>query len=182
MSGARAGETMRVEVVDFTAAARSASGSVPVAALARAAELVLSRDAEVAWWLDGRERPTVYGEPERYVTLRLAARLTVPCVRCLGAVAVDVDETREFRLVADEPTAAAIDAPDLAYDVVSCGARLDLLDLVEDELIMAIPPLPRHEGDCALAGDDAPPAAITTAVREHPFAGLAALRGDRRSR
>lgn len=182
MNGARAGEMMTVDVVDFTAAARTAHGSVPVAAMTRAGALVLSTDADVAWWLDGRERPTVYGDPERYVRLRLAARLTVPCVRCLGAVAIDVDEKREFRLVADETTAAAIDAPDLAYDVVSCGPRLDLVDLVEDELIMAIPPLPRHEGDCALAGGDAPPAATTTAVRERPFAGLAALRGDRRSR
>ncbi len=57
--------------------------------------------------------------------------------------------------------------------------RLDLLALVEDELILELPLVPRHEGICPEplpqpAADEAP-----VDERPNPFAALAALRkGD----
>ena len=62
-------------------------------------------------------------------------------------------------------------------DVLELPPRLDLHALVEDELILALPLVPRHErlpGAAARAGGtDAPE---DDAPAPHPFAALAALR------
>ncbi len=57
---------------------------------------------------------------------------------------------RSFRFVADEDTAAALD-DEAEEDVLALSRSFDLLALVEDELLMALPVVPRHEV-CPRAG------------------------------
>jgi uncharacterized protein len=99
----------------------------------------------------------------------------VPCVRCLGPVAIDVADRREFLLVDDEQTAERLDDPESDLEVIAADVPFRLAELVEDELILAIPPLPRHD-DCVLpaGGEAGEPAGATTSTRR-PFAGLEAL-------
>ena len=68
-------------------------------------------------------------------------------------------------------TQAEIDAepPDVnAADRVVAGKEMPVRDLVEDELILALPYAPRHEGCKARASQDA-------AEKSSPFAGLRGL-------
>ena len=85
------------------------------------------------------------------VWLTLSARVALPlvCQRCLAPVAVPVEFEREFRFVASEEIAEAQDEA-CEEDVLVLSRDFNLLELVEDELIMALPVVPKHE-ECPVA-------------------------------
>jgi uncharacterized protein len=78
--------------------------------------------------------------------LHLAGSVTLPlvCQRCLGSVDMPVNFAREFRFVASEEQAQAQDEH-CEEDVLTMVQVLNLLELVEDELLLALPPTPMHE-------------------------------------
>ena len=79
----------------------------------------------------------------------------------------------------DEASAAALD-DESEEDVLVFGGAFDLMELVEDELLMSLPLVPRHERcpvDVQLAAAD--PDFEESAVKPSPFAGLASLRLDK---
>ena len=59
-------------------------------------------------------------------------------------VDVPLDVERSFRFVADEATAEALDE-ECDEDLLALGREFDLRELIEDELLMALPVVPRHE-------------------------------------
>jgi uncharacterized protein len=132
----------------------------------------------VHWHIHGDMRPGAGAEPS--VWLHLLAHTTIPlsCQRCLGPVDTPLDVNRWFRFVADEGAAAAQD-DDSEEDVLALDPRPDLLALVEDELLMALPLVPMH-GTCpsALANPDPEAGASTPAepAAPHPFAVLSTLK------
>jgi uncharacterized protein len=78
--------------------------------------------------------------------LQLSAQVALPmtCQRCLGSVVVDVTFDREFRFVATEDQAAQEDE-ESEEDVLAISRDFNLLELVEDELLMALPVVPTHD-------------------------------------
>ncbi len=80
------------------------------------------------------------------VWLRIAANLTLPmvCQRCLGPVDMLVAVDREFRFVATEAQAEAEDEGS-EEDVLVLSRDFDVIELVEDEFLMALPAVPKHE-------------------------------------
>jgi len=119
-------------------------------------------------------------DDQRWVILqgRVRASLRLECQRCLGRVAFPVDIG--FRLAVVATLAQAESLPDgLDPLLLADGEPLRLADMVEDELLLALPQVPMHEpGDCVgpLWKEDALPP--TEAA--HPFSVLKALkrRGD----
>jgi uncharacterized protein len=104
------------------------------------------------------------------------------CQRCLQPVTVDIDVDRHFVFVADEATAAARDE-DSEDDWLVLERSLDLHELVEDELLLGLPLVPRHER-CpnplavdVMVGGERPSAEDET---PNPFGALAALKGKAR--
>ncbi|WP_374669215.1 DUF177 domain-containing protein [Ramlibacter sp.] len=113
-------------------------------------------------------------------TLRLEARTTLPltCQRCLQPVAVALAVDRAFRFEADEAAAAAEDEFSDEVDVLVESRRFDLLELLEDELVMALPVVPRHDtcpAPVTLSSAD-PGFEQALRERENPFAALAKLK------
>ncbi len=132
----------------------------------------------VDWRAEGQLRASVghVGVP----WLHLEATATVPliCQRCLTPVQVPLVVDRWFRFVADEATAEQEDE-DSEEDLLAISREFDLHGLVEDELLMELPAVPRHE-DCPVpvqlsAGDDEFEAAFEE--KANPFAALALLKG-----
>jgi uncharacterized protein len=79
------------------------------------------------------------------VEVEVHARLPLTCQRCLGVVEVPVDSSARVAIVPDLAAADALDAdldPHLAAD-----GKLALRDLVEEQLLLALPLVPRHEDD-----------------------------------
>ena len=128
----------------------------------------------VSWSAVGSQHPMAGGAPETWLHLTADAPVTLQCQRCLQELATRVGVDRRFRFARDEDEAAELDE-ELEDDVLVLAPRLNLLELIEDELILALPLVPRHE-QCPepLVSDDK--GSPEEEVKPNPFAVLAALR------
>lgn len=118
------------------------------------------------------------------VWLHLNAQLSLPqtCQRCLGPVDVTVSVDRSFRFVASEAQAEAEDE-EAEEDVLALSRDFNLHELIEDELLMELPVVPRHDvcpTAVKLAAQDADFDAAQ-AEKPNPFAALAGLKGGKSS-
>jgi uncharacterized protein len=169
----------RLDVKAFAQAGGHLSGHDSLLKYERLAQEAkgLHPDLIVDWQADGEVRTThgIGGQ----IWLRLAVRATFPmtCQRCLAPVDVPLEVDREFRFVADEATAEALD-DESEEDLLALSREFDLRELIEDELLMALPLVPRHE-ECpapvrmASSDEDFEEA---SAEKPNPFAALASLK------
>ena len=173
-----------VSTLDVLALCKDAarvSGRWPLAGMERlAAGLVEVADsgAELVWEAQGLQRTRSGAVPENCLHLQARAQVKLQCQRCLQALEMDLAVDRHFLFVASEEEAARLDEHS-EEDVLVLQPRLDLRELIEDELILAVPLVPRHEGDCPdplpMSLGDLP----EEAPQPNPFAALAALRTRR---
>ena len=134
-------------------------------------------DLVIDWQVQGEQRSAADGVTRPALHVQAHARLPLTCQRCMGEVRVDVEVDRHVLFAADEDSAAALD--DVSEDdVLALTPELDLHELIEDELLMALPLVPRHEvcpGPVQLSAQDADFDAAQD-EKQHPFAALAALK------
>ena len=185
---AREFDPFRLDVEAFAKDGASLEGRWPLSQLDRLAESALADpnsnvDAaagrEVAWRIRGELRALRGGESQIWLHLNARMDLPLECQRCLKPVMAAVDVERNFLFVRGEDAAAQIDA-DSEDDVLALTRALDLRELIEDELLLALPLVPRHDVCLSplpmAAADDG----AAAEAPPHPFAGLAALkRGPR---
>jgi uncharacterized protein len=153
-------------------------GVIPLADLPRLAPLLTSTEGEAAFVLeferDAARRATVRVE--------VKATLALQCQRCLGTMTLPVNG--ESRLVVVDGPAEAERLPEDVDPLLVEDEKLVLRSLIEDELILAIPPAPMHSSEaCAMklqqinaAGDEL--TAGDALGKAHPFASLAGWRSD----
>jgi len=174
----RPADPRRLDVEAFAKDAGELEGEWPLASLDRLAGSA-HPDAKPAesdlahWHARGESRPVRGGAPQTWLHLRADARLALVCQRCLAPVEAQVHAERSFQFVSGEDAAAQLDA-DSEDDVLALTRSLDLRELVEDELLLALPLVPRHE----VCPQPLPMAhgAAEEEARANPFAALAALK------
>ncbi len=176
----RARDPLRLDVEVFAKESGRLEGRWPLAGFTRLAEsahadALPAEGDEVTWQADGELRPVRGGTAEIWLHVTAQARLNQECQRCLQPVAVPLEVQRSFRFAPDEAAAAAIDA-DSEDDTLVLTRALNLHDLVEDELILTLPLVPRHE-DCPQPLAAPEEVEAPSAERPNPFAALAALKG-----
>ena len=194
-------DPLRLHVATFAADAQEAAGDWAIAELSRLAESECPVDAgaplktrtgvdsprlpnraesdltrRVCWRAAGSHRP-VGGENQVWLHLQADADVVLQCQRCLLPLDEAVRVDRHFRFVADEDTAAAMD-DEMEDEVLALPKSLNLRDLVEDEMLLALPLVPRHDvcpetvplqfGDLEEVEE-----------KSNPFASLALLRKDK---
>lgn len=151
-------------------------GSWALASMARlAAGFSATSDGTTVWSAQGGLVPVAGGEAEIWLMLQASAEAPLQCQRCLQTMLQPLQVDRRFRFVRSEDEAAGLDE-DSEDDVMVLPARLDLQELLEDELILTVPIVPRH----ALCPEPLPLQDATEFKDEpapHPFAALAALKG-----
>lgn len=134
----------------------------------------------VRWSAHGEMRPAPGGvEPAPWLHLLATGAISLTCQRCLGPVETPLAVDRWFRFVVDEATAEAQDN-DCEEDLLPLEPRPNLIDLIEDELLMALPLVPMHDhcpvevpmasGKLGEADEE------EQGERKNPFAVLAALK------
>mgnify|MGYP006298965495 CR=1 FL=1 len=156
----------------FTQSGGALKATTPLAQLPRVLDMCLD-PAKLGlrtcdWVLRGELR--IKGGFEQ-AWMHLHARLNVrqTCQRCLEAMDMAIEVDRWFRLVADEATALRED-DEAEEDLLVMAPDLDALALLEDEILLAWPLVPRHEA-C-----HAPLSAALENDLPHPFAALASLK------
>jgi uncharacterized protein len=175
----RAFDPLRLDVQTFASDAGELSGRWPLRRFERIVESMHTDTApaevgEVVWGAQGEQRAQRGASPQTWLHLTARAALRLECQRCLQPVETVLDIDRWFQFVSGEDAAAQIDA-DSEDDVLAMTRALDLLALVEDELLLALPLVPRH-GECP--SPLLPPAESDDTLQDppNPFAALAALK------
>lgn len=167
------------DVRSFAQTAGSRSAQDALQKYERLAQEVSASEADlfVNWSAQGELRAVAGAEAEIWLHVQADTCLPLTCQRCLTPVEVALAVDRSFRFVANEETAAAQDDAS-EEDVLALDADFDLASLVEDELLMEIPLVPRHEVcpvDVKLAVAD-PGFEAALQEKPKPFAALAKLR------
>lgn len=169
----------KLDVAAFARDAGSLQGEWPAASLERlaetaAAEAPASQWPAVTWSAQGEIRE-VRGESQPWLHLKVDASAHLTCQRCLKAVGESLTLERSVRFVKDEAAAAELDV-DSEEDVLALPRHLDLAELIEDELLLALPLVPRHETCPQPLPVPADDEELVEEKRPNPFAALAALK------
>ncbi|MCV2354510.1 DUF177 domain-containing protein [Paucibacter sp. B2R-40] len=173
----------KLDVAAFARDGGQLNGELPAASLLRLAdaaapEAPASAWAAVKWSATGERREPRGAQAQAWLHLEASAEAQLTCQRCLRPVQEHVEFARWFRFVHDEAAAAEIDA-ETEEDVLVLSRNFDLFELIEDELLLSLPLVPRHE-ECpeplAAPLDPALSEGEPQSERPHPFAALAALK------
>ena len=176
-------DPLLLDVVEVAEHAQQLEGSRALRSFGRLAEMAhpeaqpAAGDA-VDWRVRGERRAKRGEAPQIWLHLEARSRSALVCQRCLQPLALALEAQRSFRFVDGEETAARLDA-ETEDDVLATSRSLDILGLVEDELLLALPLVPRH-ADCRMPLAQASFAAdmkpgVAGDVEANPFAILAAL-------
>ena len=153
-------------------------GSLPLASFSRLGEMIAGVDGDVEVQL--KFRP---GKKHRTLVLgRFSTTVVMECQNCLEPVTVKVASSLRSLVVAQVEDLLAMEQDE---DGIVCNStELSLVDLLEDELILNLPMVPRHDvgectGEAALISGEEPAPEQTPEAQEgdtyRPFAGLAEL-------
>ena len=157
-------------VIDGLEFARSGSklqGAWPVAGFSRLRDALRTGEGTLQYHLQGVPRQR--GWPA--LQLRVGGTLQLVCQRCLGALELPLNLDVSLLLAASQ---AAVDVEPLEAEGpewIVAGREMPVRDLVEDEVLLALPLAPHHER-CARRK-----ARAESEPREEgsPFAGLRGL-------
>lgn len=173
----------RLDVRAFAKAAGHLTGTWPVATFDRLTDTLAAGDGgapvdAVSWSASGQEVAVRGGAAEVWLHLQADAALPMVCQRCLMAYPHALSVRARIQFVANERLAAEMDA-EAEHDVLAFSKELDLHVLVEDELLLDLPLVPRHEVCPQPLAAVAAAEAEAEAPCQHPFAALAGLRSGK---
>ena len=158
----------------MVSARRVFTGRVPLSSFTRLAGLLADTEGEVRYEIEfGRDLSGL-------ATVEVFAEADLPlvCQRSLERFLLPVTVRQRLGLLADESEESALPA-DVEPALVGPDGALHPLELVEDELILAVPAYPVKPGSAEVEAvwTDAEAEAEDEQPRTNPFAALAALKG-----
>lgn len=149
-------------------------GKIALNQFKRLKELMLDCQGEVLVTLS-------FGKDEQGIrTLKghIAASVSLECQRCLQAVAQAIETDLALGLVFSDE--AAKNLPGYYDPLMLENDELALWELVEEELILALPIAPKHaESDCAFVGQFGASITEKPAAKKSPFSVLEQLKSDK---
>lgn len=164
-----------VEPLRLARQAARFSGAIPVADLPRLAAMTHDGrgniDFEMAF---GRDASGIYN-----ISGSFSARVSLICQRCLQPLPATVTARISLGIVQGTQEAKLLPAE---YEPLEVGAEpVSLSELIEDEVLLALPFAPLHATGQCPAGS-APPEAVKESVpeRQRPFAELIELKRRRK--
>lgn len=173
---------------DLIAFARSAqrtpaqqSGQLLFSDLPRiAAEQAISTPtpSPVIWSIHGHSEQRLGStKPLLSITMQLHTDIWLMCQRCLQPYRHPIAIHNRFVIVHTEEQAQTLDMENDEVDAIVGSHQFDLLDLIEEELLLALPLVPRHESCASPALTPSQDKTVPTkATKTSPFAILAELK------
>jgi len=129
------------------------------------------QSGQVSWSVDGATSKQGYPQ----ITLSVHGTVQLVCQRCLTPYAYEMDSATVLMLGKDDDEADEIEEliADESIDVIVGSRNCDIRDLIEDEALLALPQVPKHEV--------CPDNTVLDAVKSDkpsPFAGLKNLKPE----
>lgn len=158
---------------------REVHGVAPISRFTRlVGDLPQQADTTVSWSVKG----IADTRGKQFLLLRVTASPTLECQRCLRAFQWPVDAENRLELVRseaelEEGADGHEQDPDDFIERIVGSQRLDVLALVEDEIILSLPYVPKHDVCPSLPDALAQESGADTS-RPNPFAALSQLKKD----
>ena len=148
------------------------SGLVKASALPRLASVVSCEDTTISASLR-----FLRDEQRRFVvSAEVAGEVGVRCERCLEIMPLEVKAQSTLMLCSSDEQAQQ--CPIQYEPLVYTGEELGLYEVIEEELLLALPVAPMHEAMCVEALPDVEAGPIVEDRKPNPFAVLANLTND----
>jgi DUF177 domain-containing protein len=147
-----------IDGYEFAASRSRLSGVWPIADFARLNSLLLSDAGAIEYALEGM--PDAQDRPALHLTIRGALQLR--CQRCLAPLEFPLQIHAVLVLARSQAEIDALPVEAEGPDWVIATKAMELHELLEDELLLAVPYAPRHEHCAAQArmGATAPASAF----------------------
>lgn len=157
------------------------AGSLSIADCSRLAELLVSQAPDISsasklkeasnhdvisFSLDGATNAV----GQHFLHLSIDSSLTTCCQRCLELMQINLNLNFHYLISdIDATDTEAFEVEDIDdYDLQEASQTMSLLELIEDEIIMALPIAPTHDADCAKLS-------MQSGDKPNPFAVLKGL-------
>ncbi|MCS6763064.1 MAG: DUF177 domain-containing protein [Candidatus Protistobacter heckmanni] len=130
-------------------------------------------------------------EVKHFLEVRAEGEVWLECQRCLKPYKQRLEAGTVFALAASEEEADALPILEEGADVVVGSKDFDLAELVEEELLLAMPGAPKHEfgdSECVRSGSrkvhrqQKQDNGAEAGGKPHPFAALAAIKQGKTSK
>ena len=109
-------------------------------------------DWQVATWLDD----TAAGHTAYRLRVKIRTALHLECQRCLEGFWQKIDISAQFVLLESHQEVEDFPIDNFVEDALLQSDTFDLMALIEDEVLLALPLVPKHpQGECALLKNSA---------------------------
>lgn len=133
-----------LDSLHFALSGGTLEGQLRADELPRLRDNLTSEDVAVQYRLSGG---VVSGKP--VLRLEVVGHVWLTCQRCLGAYREQLDLRNVLPIARNESELARWEVEDPLVDALVADARLDVVSLVEDEILLSLPVVPRHpDGKC----------------------------------
>ena len=163
---------VHIDPLRFSETGRLLKGRIPLAGMTRLADYLLQTEGEVEveleFGVDDVRTSFLHGQ--------LSTSLKLICQRCLGEMDHRINNDFLIAFVAEDKSQETI--PEQYEPFLLDGELVHLQDLIEDELILALPIVPKHSQPCVELNPDinAKNADAETIKDQSPFAILSSLK------
>ncbi|MDM5175801.1 DUF177 domain-containing protein [Massilia sp. DJPM01] len=132
-----------IDAFEFCRSNGHREGVTPVAEMSRLNKDCADQSGQIAWTIDGSTSKVGYPQ----LTLSVSGTVQLVCQRCLAPYAYEMDSSTVLMLGKDDEHADEIEEilNDESIDVIVGSRECDVRDLFEDEALLALPQVPKHE-------------------------------------
>jgi uncharacterized protein len=142
-----------LDLFDFAQSRRQAAGGVRVSQLPRLLNEIPAdapdRDTVFSWQAEGSMQPELQDDgteaPQPYLRLAVHGSVWIECQRCLSPYSQHLDVDATYRIVLTEEEADEFPLDNDEVEVIVGSRQFDLIDLIEDELLLSLPLVPKHD-------------------------------------
>ena len=142
--------------IDFCAPqSYQGAGFLEISALPRVAEEASSVESGDGfhWQVKTHFADSPGSEPQQILELAVKGHIHLVCQSCLQDCGLDLAQDSRFVMVASEDEADAFPMEDDQQEPLVASQHFDLLGLIEDEILLSLPLIPKHpEGACQAPG------------------------------
>jgi len=150
----------------FDREGRVLEGTLAVSSLERLQDVLAEASGELIFRIEGLK-----GERgQSMLHLVVSGLIPLACQRCLEAIHFELDVDSLLELIPADVELSQEELEDDTRDFLPVAGELDVAELLEDEVLLALPVAPRHE-KCGLPGS------ASAGERINPFAVLDGLKG-----
>lgn len=156
-----------IDSLDFARNGRIISGEVRFSELPRLLDMLVNPLGILAYSVQGG----VDKQGTHFLDVSMAGECSLRCQRCLSGF--DYAIRLQMRLLLrDQASLDGLDDDAEEFDSILADTRLDVLELLEEEILLSLPIAPRHESGACRAKDDE----NGLGEERNPFAILAELK------